>query len=236
MPRIPPNWFSSRGALSFTTVAVTAVDEDSLYSYSVGTLDDDGDAVTMAAPTRPAWLGFVDNGDGTASLSGTPVNGDVGTHAVVLEISDGIAPPVQQGFSVTVANTNDAPTALSLSATTTLEHQPTPVVVGSFATTDVDAGDTFTYALVAGAGDEINAAFLLTPIGVAADGDALMPGFDVGQRRGGVAFAQARSVDRSGGQLRPALNPVRDIWQHALHDHGHAGHGEHVFGLEARCG
>jgi len=99
-------------APTFTSIAVTDVDEDAAYSYAITTEDLDGDALTITAPTLPAWLNFTDNGDGTASLLGTPVNADVGIHSVVIEVSDGGA-PVPQSFAVTVANTNDAPTFTS---------------------------------------------------------------------------------------------------------------------------
>jgi len=99
-------------APTFTSIAVTDVDEDAPYNYAITTEDLDGDTLTISAPTLPAWLNFTDNGDGTASLLGTPVNADVGMHSVVIEVSDGGA-PVQQSFAVTVANTNDAPTFTS---------------------------------------------------------------------------------------------------------------------------
>ena len=46
---------------------------------------------------------FVDNGDGTASLSGTPGFGDIGSHAVSLQVSDGEF-TATQSFSITVVD------------------------------------------------------------------------------------------------------------------------------------
>jgi ELWxxDGT repeat protein len=54
---------------------------------------------------------------------------------------------------------NLAPTDLSLSATSVDENVAANTVIGAFNTTDPDAGNTFTYSLVAGAGDTDNAAF-----------------------------------------------------------------------------
>jgi len=60
-------------------------------------------------------------------------------------------------FSVTVSN--QAPTDISLSANTVAENAAINTVVGTLSTTDPDAGDTFTYTLVAGTGGDDNASF-----------------------------------------------------------------------------
>jgi len=61
--------------------------------------------------------------------------------------------------SVTVTCVNDAPTNVSLTPSSVPENKPAGTVVGSFSTTDVDLGDTFTYALVSGEGSEDNGSF-----------------------------------------------------------------------------
>ena len=61
-------------APTFDSTAVTTATEDVAYSYSITTSDVDGDALTITAPTLPAWLTLTDNGDGTATLTGTPTN------------------------------------------------------------------------------------------------------------------------------------------------------------------
>ena len=92
----------------FTSTAVTAVDEDSAYNYSVAASDVDGDALTITVPTTASWLTLVDNTDGTGTLSGTPTDSDVGTHNVTLRVNDGTI-DVDQSFTITVTNVNDAP-------------------------------------------------------------------------------------------------------------------------------
>ena len=52
----------------------------------------------------------------TGALTGTPTNSEVGSHAVVITASDGTA-SVTDSFTVTVANTNDAPTISSTAVT-----------------------------------------------------------------------------------------------------------------------
>ena len=56
---------------------------------------------------------------------------------------------------------NNAPTAISLKATSVNENVPANTVVSTFTTTDPDTGNTFTYSLVAGTGDADNAAFAI---------------------------------------------------------------------------
>src|SRR5205814_1505855 len=59
----------------------------------------------------------------------------------------------------TVADVNETPTDIALSAATVAENQAANTVVGALSTTDVDAGSTFTYTLVAGVGSTDNASF-----------------------------------------------------------------------------
>jgi len=56
---------------------------------------------------------------------------------------------------------SNAPTNLALSNTGVAENQAIGTAVGTFATTDPDAGDSFTYALVTGAGDADNSSFTI---------------------------------------------------------------------------
>ncbi len=100
---------------------------------------DAGATLAITAPVKPAWLTFTDTGNGTATLSGTPANADVGPHTVTLAVSDGLAPAVTQTFTVTVGNVNDAPVFTStpvLGAT-----QGVPYLYGVTAA-DPDAGAT----------------------------------------------------------------------------------------------
>jgi len=53
---------------------------------------------------------LVDNGDGTALLSGIPTNEEVGDHSIVLLATDNFGATDQQTFTLSVENTNDPPT------------------------------------------------------------------------------------------------------------------------------
>jgi hypothetical protein len=73
------------------------------YVYVIMTADPDGDAMTITAPTLPAWLTLVDNGGGSALLSGTPTGAAVGANAVVLQVQGNpLFGAVTQNFSIDV--------------------------------------------------------------------------------------------------------------------------------------
>ena len=59
-------------------------------------------------------------------------------------------------FMIMVTNVNEAPTALALTSFTIPENAATGTQVGTFSTTDVDAGDSHTYELVSGGADNTN--------------------------------------------------------------------------------
>ena len=63
----------------------------------------------------PSGVTFVDNGDGTGTLSGTPAAGTGGTYAITFTASNGVPPNAVQNFTLTVAQ---APTITSANATT----------------------------------------------------------------------------------------------------------------------
>ncbi|MBW6512991.1 MAG: VCBS domain-containing protein, partial [Desulfuromonadaceae bacterium] len=67
-------------------------------------------------------------------------------------INDGHGGTVDQLVTVTVTGVNDAPTNIALSTNAVDENTPIGTVVGTLTASDVDAGDTFTYTLVAGNG------------------------------------------------------------------------------------
>lgn len=61
------------------------------YSYSIVVNDPDlpyGDALSISTASLPAWLSLVDNGDGTATLSGTPTIADAGSITIQLAAED----------------------------------------------------------------------------------------------------------------------------------------------------
>ncbi|MFO1312326.1 MAG: Ig-like domain-containing protein [Burkholderiales bacterium] len=54
------------------------------------------------APALPAGIGFVDNGNGTGTLSGTPPAGSGGTYACTITANNGVGAPASQSFSLSI--------------------------------------------------------------------------------------------------------------------------------------
>ena len=52
----------------------------------------------------PNGVSFIDNGDGTATLSGVPVAGSAGTYPLVIAASNSVSPAATQNFTLTVEN------------------------------------------------------------------------------------------------------------------------------------
>ena len=52
--------------------------------------------------TLPSGVTFVDNGNGTATLSGTPASGSSGSYPLTITASNGVGTPARQGFTLKV--------------------------------------------------------------------------------------------------------------------------------------
>lgn len=88
-----------------STSDVTEVQEDGLYTYTLNATDlETNNLLNWNVVSKPYWLTY-ENG----VLSGTPGNSDVGEHTISFSITDG-EDIVEHNFTITVENTNDAPT------------------------------------------------------------------------------------------------------------------------------
>lgn len=81
------------------------------------------------------------------------------TYAVIVTAANGSGGSFVQGYTVTVTDVNEAPTDIALAGATVAENQPVGTTVGTLSTVDPDAGNTFTYSLVAGEGAADNGSF-----------------------------------------------------------------------------
>jgi mRNA-degrading endonuclease HigB of HigAB toxin-antitoxin module len=105
---------------------------------------------TSGASGIVTWaLTNVDNGVHTYTLRDT-------AEQVPFRLANALGSP---SLVVTVDVSNRAPTNIGLSRSLIAENAGANAVVGSLSTTDPDAGNTFTYALVSGEGDSGNSAF-----------------------------------------------------------------------------
>ncbi|QKG80590.1 T9SS-dependent choice-of-anchor J family protein [Tenuifilum thalassicum] len=97
-------------APTFITEPKVKVQVNGYYNYSIKVSDANGDPITIKANKKPGWMSFIDNGNGTAVLSGLAFN--EGVYDVELEASDGVL-STKQTFTVKVY-TNHAPTFTSV--------------------------------------------------------------------------------------------------------------------------
>jgi Ca2+-binding RTX toxin-like protein len=126
--------------------------EDTVFSFVVPAnafTDEDGNTLTYTATLAngsalPSWLNF---NASTRTFSGTPLNDNVGAVAVKVTASDGSSTASDE-FTLTVANTNDVPTSITLSANSVDENSAGGTVIGTLAAIDPDKSDTVTLSLV----------------------------------------------------------------------------------------
>ena len=123
----------------FTSDPLEEATENQLYEYNITTTDpDQQDLVTITGSELPVWLQLNDNGDGTAVLTGTPANQDVGTVNVVLTVTDQSNLSNEQTFQIEVLNVNDPP---AFNSTPVTEVAEASLYQYAISATDPDVGD-----------------------------------------------------------------------------------------------
>ncbi|MEA2440977.1 MAG: hypothetical protein QOH76_2401, partial [Thermoleophilaceae bacterium] len=88
-----------------------------------------------------------------------------GTRTVSFQVDDGHAASNLSNVAtrdITVTNDNVAPTDIALSQDTVATGQPSGAAVGTLSSTDADLGDSHTYTLVSGTGDDDNGKFQIS--------------------------------------------------------------------------
>ena len=147
--------FNGSGAIGCVPFTLTVGDAPSITSTCPATaltgtgyscsIDTSGfpDPSFIESDALPSGITFTDNGNGTATLSGTPAPGTGGIYPVSITASNGFSPDATQGFAVTV----DQPSAF------TVDSPPLTVLAGQpYAYTFVASGfPDPNYSLGAGA-------------------------------------------------------------------------------------
>ncbi len=123
-------------APAITSAASASATVGTAFSFSVKTTGYPTPSISDNNAGLPAGLSFTDNGNGTATISGTPSAGSTGVYNLTITASNGTGQPAAQSFALTV---NQAPaitsaasasatvgTAFSFTVTTT--GYPTPTV------------------------------------------------------------------------------------------------------------
>ena len=93
----------------FNDATITAK-EDNEYKHNITVSNvDEGDVCTIRHTILPSWLTLTltDNVNNTATLSGTPLNDNVGSNEVVITAIDGNQVEITQTFTISVANVDD---------------------------------------------------------------------------------------------------------------------------------
>jgi hypothetical protein len=103
----------------------------------------------------PSGVSFVDNGDGTATIAGTPAAGSDGSYPITITAANGIAPNATQNFILTINGTAPTPTRLLNISTRLLTGSGENVAIGGFIVT----GDGSKTVLIRGLGPSLSAFF-----------------------------------------------------------------------------
>ena len=70
--------------------------------FTVTTTGFPAPTLTLGGAALPAGVTFVDNGNGTGTLSGTPAAGTGGTYAITFTATNGVGSTAPQAFTLTV--------------------------------------------------------------------------------------------------------------------------------------
>ncbi len=121
----------------------TSVLGRSAYSFTPSAQDPDvGTTLTFSIVNKPVWASF---NPVTGALTGTPVNNQAGLYAnIIISVSDGLLSAALPAFSITVENSNQAPSIIGTPATTVFGRSAynfTPIA------SDADVGDVLTFSI-----------------------------------------------------------------------------------------
>jgi endonuclease I len=77
--------------------------ENTLYEYTIVASDSYGNTINFAATGLPSWLTLNDNGNNTATLSGTPALADVGINTISIMVSNQYGLPLDHAFTIDIS-------------------------------------------------------------------------------------------------------------------------------------
>ncbi len=152
-------------APSAIALSSSNVDEDAAVGTTIGTLSStDANLADTHTYTLVTGDGDTDNAsfeiDGNAIQTASAFDFETkSSYSVRVRSTDAGGLFVEETFVITVVDTNDAPTEISLSNISIPEDATVGTTVGSLSTVDQDSLDSHSYALVAGTGDDDNALF-----------------------------------------------------------------------------
>ena len=145
-----------------------SIQEGQAVGTAVGTLSvadaDGGDTFTYALVTG---TGSADNASFTivGNQLRTAAVFDYETkssYSIRIRVKDQGGLSFERALLIQVIRGNTRPSGILLSATSIPQNRPIGTTVGTLSAVDPDVGDTFTYSLVSGSGDEDNASFTIS--------------------------------------------------------------------------
>lgn len=128
--QVPPSQLIDEGAAFQYTLA-----EDTFFDV------DATDSLTLSAGPLPSWLQF---DSATATFSGTPGPGDLGTEYITVTATDSQGAKVATTFSLLVGSNNDAPVFAPINAVTVDEDGQR--ALGQLVASDPNTGDSLHYS------------------------------------------------------------------------------------------
>ncbi|MFH0824341.1 MAG: cadherin domain-containing protein [Pseudomonadota bacterium] len=143
------------------------------------------------------------DGNGFFNISGNSLRADDDfdyeggptSYSIRVEVTDGGGLSHEEQFTIHVADVNETPTDITLSNDNVAENAGANAVVGTLGASDPDAGDTRTYSLVSGVGDDGNGFFNIL-------GDTLRANADFDYEGVSASFSIRVAVTDGGGLSR----------------------------------
>ncbi|SDC37260.1 cadherin domain-containing protein [Williamwhitmania taraxaci] len=146
-------------------LSASAINENVVANSTVGTLSTtDPDVGNTFTYTLVAGTGSTDNASFNISgsslrITSSPDFETKSSYSVRVRTTDQGSLSFEKAFTITINDVAEAPTDVALSASSISENVAANSTVGTLSSTDPDAGNTFTYTLVAGTGSTDNASF-----------------------------------------------------------------------------
>src|SRR5579862_8605020 len=104
-------------APAITSASATTFTEGSAGTFSVTTTGTPTPTITKTMGTLPTGVTLTDNGNGTATLAGTPATGTHGSYPITIQAANGVTPNATQPFTLTVNTASSAPSITSANST-----------------------------------------------------------------------------------------------------------------------
>ncbi|MFN7840478.1 MAG: Calx-beta domain-containing protein, partial [Pirellula sp.] len=138
---------------------------NSIHVANISITDEDGGTNTLSLSDADAASFEIVGGNQLHLRSGVVLDFETKSTYVVTVQSDDTtidgSPDATAIYTLIIGNVNERPTNVTLTPSSIPENAVANTVVGTLATIDPDAGDTFTYTLVSGVGSVDNAAFTI---------------------------------------------------------------------------